>query len=558
MLHPKAEPSAAVPPALTLKTLRTFTLSTTMASGDNENTMETRCPESDEEEEDGMWDDDGEDEGMEMLKGPVRCLFCDCILQSVDEAFFHCRDKHHFDILQMARRFSLDCIGYIKMINYIRKQKPSPSSLSSLTVPVPWASDDFMQPSDPGDLLLQYDIESLDTGDTQFAADQRETTSATSSTAELEQRAATAEVRATQAQEELKRAVADLEKVRSFMKTLMSTEPEVKVTHTAPSIQSLKADEDEAYFSSYSHFGIHQEMLKDKVRTESYRDLMLKNKDLFADKVVLDVGCGTGILSMFAAQAGARRVIGVDQSEIIYQAMDIVRENGLSDKVTLLKGRLEDVKLPVDKVDIIVSEWMGYFLLFESMLDSVLHARDMYLKEDGIVFPDRCTISLIGSGDLDLHSRHITFWDDVYGFKMSCMKAEVIHEAIVELVEDSGSITEACVVKELDACRCRLDDLQFEAPFCLNCTRNGCLSAIVGYFDIFFEKGCNTKVSFSTSPGCPATHWKQTVFLLDKPRTVQKGEKLEGKIICRKNRKDPRSLVITIELAGLTHRYIME
>ena len=65
--------------------------------------------------------------------------------------------------------------------------------------------------------------------------------------------------------------------------------------------------------------------LQDKVRTESYRDAIYKNKASFQDKVVLDVGCGTGILSMFAARAGAKRVIGVDQSDIIYQAMDIVR-----------------------------------------------------------------------------------------------------------------------------------------------------------------------------------------------------------------------------------------
>lgn len=64
---------------------------------------------------------------------------------------------------------------------------------------------------------------------------------------------------------------------------------------------------------------------QDKVRTESYRDFMYQNPALFKDKVVLDVGCGTGILSMFAARAGARKVIGVDQSEIVYQAMDIVR-----------------------------------------------------------------------------------------------------------------------------------------------------------------------------------------------------------------------------------------
>lgn len=52
-------------------------------------------------------------------------------------------------------------------------------------------------------------------------------------------------------------------------------------------------------------------MLKDEVRTLTYRKSMWDNKHLFKDKVVLDVGCGTGILCMFAAKAGAKKVIGV-------------------------------------------------------------------------------------------------------------------------------------------------------------------------------------------------------------------------------------------------------
>ena len=63
------------------------------------------------------------------------------------------------------------------------------------------------------------------------------------------------------------------------------------------------------YFDSYAHFGIHEEMLKDEVRTLTYRNSMWHNKHLFKDKIVLDVGCGTGILSMFAAKAGAKMVI---------------------------------------------------------------------------------------------------------------------------------------------------------------------------------------------------------------------------------------------------------
>ena len=100
------------------------------------------------------------------------------------------------------------------------------------------------------------------------------------------------------------------------------------------------------YFDSYSHFGIHEEMLKDRVRTEAYMNAIYNNRHLFRNKVVLDVGCGTGILSMFAAKAGARRVVGIDCAAIIHQAREIVAANGLSDVVTLLQGRAEDVVLP--------------------------------------------------------------------------------------------------------------------------------------------------------------------------------------------------------------------
>lgn len=67
--------------------------------------------------------------------------------------------------------------------------------------------------------------------------------------------------------------------------------------------------------------GIHEEMLKDQVRTLTYRNAIYHNRHLFKGKVVLDVGCGTGILSMFAARAGADHVYGVREFDKSFHFM---------------------------------------------------------------------------------------------------------------------------------------------------------------------------------------------------------------------------------------------
>ena len=111
------------------------------------------------------------------------------------------------------------------------------------------------------------------------------------------------------------------------------------------------------------------------------------------DKKVVDIGAGkfyivswqpnyygrfslgTGILSMFAADAGADHVYSCEMAEIAYDCIDIIRENNLQNKITVLKGKAEEQYDKIKDCDIIISEWMGYCLFYESMLDSVLYAR---------------------------------------------------------------------------------------------------------------------------------------------------------------------------------------
>ena len=150
---------------------------------------------------------------------------------------------------------------------------------------------------------------------------------------------------------------------------------------------------------------------------------------------------------MFAAKAGAKHVIGVDMSTIIHKAREIVALNGFADKITLLQGKMEEIELPFPKVDIIISEWMGYFLLYESMLDTVLVARDRWLAPGGLIFPDKAVMCIAGIEDAQYREEKIDFWDNVYGFRMSSIRDAALQEPLVDIVEGKAVNTTTCAFK---------------------------------------------------------------------------------------------------------------
>eukprot|EP00301_Raphidiophrys_heterophryoidea_P015115 c2363_g1_i1.p1 GENE.c2363_g1_i1~~c2363_g1_i1.p1 ORF type:complete len:365 (-),score=108.26 c2363_g1_i1:331-1341(-) len=312
---------------------------------------------------------------------------------------------------------------------------------------------------------------------------------------------------------------------------------------------------DDFYFDSYAHFGIHEEMLKDETRTRSYQQSILQNPHLFKGKVVLDVGCGTGILSMFCAQAGARKVIGIDCSDIIKHARTIVKDNHLDHVIELIQGKVEEVTISEEKVDIIVSEWMGYFLLYESMLDTVLYARDKWLVPGGLIFPDKATMYITGIEDEEYKNEKIAWWDNVYGFNFSCMKPFVLEEPLVDIVPSDSCLSNGTIFKKLDLYTCTKADLAFQADFAINVTRQDVCHALVVWFDCEFSC-CHKPITFSTSPSSRGTHWKQTVFYLTKDLMVKPGEVIRGNIGVKPNALNPRHQDISIKYTfdGEIHR----
>lgn len=86
---------------------------------------------------------------------------------------------------------------------------------------------------------------------------------------------------------------------------------------------------------SYSDIELHRTMIEDTVRTNAYQQAIFQNmEENIRGKVVVDVGCGTGILSMFCAQAGAKKVYAIDASKIAVHAKQLIEANGFKDVIT--------------------------------------------------------------------------------------------------------------------------------------------------------------------------------------------------------------------------------
>lgn len=199
-------------------------------------------------------------------------------------------------------------------------------------------------------------------------------------------------------------------------------------------------------------------------------------------------------------------------------------------------------------MDIIVSEWMGYFLLYESMLDTVIYARDKWLVKDGVVFPDKAILYVCAIEDAQVKTDRIDFWEDVYGFDMTPIKEIAVKEPVVDVVDAKSVVTDSVAILHLDILTCTKEDLVFKSAFKLRAQRNDYIHGLVAYFECAFTQ-VHKPIGFSTAPFCRYTHWKQTIFYMPENLTICEGETLSGELSCKPNKSNCRDLDIGLTLS---------
>lgn len=155
---------------------------------------------------------------------------------------------------------------------------------------------------------------------------------------------------------------------------------------------SSPADAQRVPFSASASLPTHHALLTDVPRVMAYAQVIGRH---CRDRVVVEVGCGSGILSIFAARAGARRVIAIEEMEIADLAAAMIEANGCADVVELRRGNSRDLDLDT-QADVIVHEIFGVDPFEENLLPSIVDARRRFLKPGGRLLPDRVEVFCLG------------------------------------------------------------------------------------------------------------------------------------------------------------------
>ncbi|MDB4946862.1 MAG: Protein arginine N-methyltransferase 1 [Labilithrix sp.] len=214
---------------------------------------------------------------------------------------------------------------------------------------------------------------------------------------------------------------------------------------------------------------------------------------------VLDLGAGTGIMSLLAARAGARRVHACEINPAVLLLRDLARENGCADRIEVHHCELADLALP-ERVDVIVSDLRGNTPLNGAHLEAIAEARRRFLVPGGTLVPLRDTlyVQLVESEAL---ARRLDA--GLRSFEMRGLRASALRPSLVNSIyDDRAAPIEASDVLSTEGAWATIDyavdpPSSFEGTVDLEVTRAGDAHGLV----VWFEAHVTDDIRYRTAPG---------------------------------------------------------
>jgi SAM-dependent methyltransferase len=262
----------------------------------------------------------------------------------------------------------------------------------------------------------------------------------------------------------------------------------------------------------WNNINIHQAMIQDKIRTLSYKKA-IENTVQHHD-VVIDLGCGTGILSFFAAKKRCKKIYAIENSDIINDAIETAKINNLEKDILFIKRDIFSFR-PREKIDVLIHEQIGNFLWDEGLVSKVAYVRDNFLGPNGVIIPFKIDLFLVPSNYSSLFNKSMSFWPkNPYGIDFSNLRRklflqQVRQELRPQIIRLKNTKTFLCRPKlaySIDLRKEKQIPRKITAIFRLQ--KYSKLRGMCAYIKVYLDK----IHFFSTKPAIRSTHWGQ-IFL---------------------------------------------
>lgn len=249
-------------------------------------------------------------------------------------------------------------------------------------------------------------------------------------------------------------------------------------------------------FGNFAGIDLHRAMLADKVRLRAYQAAI--RATVRKGDVVLDCGAGSGILSVMAAQAGAKKVYAVEKTEFSRVIKQVAVDNGVASKIEVIQEDFAEVQLP-RRARVLVTETFGAWVLAEGALPDLYTCMAKNLERDGVSIPRSFSLYLspMAQAPVELMQPFVGLCE---GVNLSCLRAEALGRAAQQVVPGSA-VGPACWVGRFPL-RSEAEELTAEV------TVEGPCEALCAWFTLELTEA----LSLSTAPEEPTTSWKQTVL----------------------------------------------
>lgn len=261
----------------------------------------------------------------------------------------------------------------------------------------------------------------------------------------------------------------------------------------------------------------YYQMLSDKVRMEAYRKAIFKT--VKAGDIVVDMGAGTGLLAIWAIQAGAAKVYVIEKTDAIKLAEEIASANNCLDKMVFINNNSIDVKLP-EQVDVLISETLGSFGIDENTIQFTRDARDRFLKPGGVMIPQSIELFVAPVDDASSYNK-VDFWRHIDNINFTPAFNLFSRKIMVESVDSQGLLSNVMSIGFIDLYK--VSENIFKTRLYIKINKAGTIHGVAGWFRTVLCEG----VQISTSPTKPETHWKQAFFPFENAIDVIEGDVLD-------------------------------